>query len=80
MTIRVARQAVNSGLYPVFEMENGKIARVRKIKAEDRIGVETYLKSQKRFAHLFKSPDGLKQVEIIQRIADDNIDKYGSLD
>lgn len=80
MTIRVARQAVDSGLYPIFEMENGTIARVRKIKAEDRIGVDSYLKNQKRFSHLFKTADGQEQVEMIQAIADKNILKYGLVD
>lgn len=77
MTVRVARQAVDSGLYPVFEMENGKVVKVKKIKPNDLIPVDPYLKSQKRFAHLFKSREGQEQIELIQSIADDNLEKYG---
>lgn len=76
MTIRVARQAVNSGLYPIFEMENGVLSAVRKIKPEDRIKVDSYLRDQKRFSHLFKTPEGLGQIKIIQSLADNNITKY----
>ncbi len=79
MTIRVARHAVNSGLYPIFEMEHGKVSRVRKIKPEDRLGVGEYLKGQKRFRHLFERPGGEKQLELVQAIADANIEKYDLL-
>jgi len=79
MTIRMAQAAVNSGLYPLFEMEDGKVTRVRKIKSEDLVGVETYLKPQKRFAHLFKYPGGEMHVKEVQAVADDNIQKYGLL-
>jgi pyruvate ferredoxin oxidoreductase beta subunit len=39
--------------------------------------VEEYLKPQKRFAHLFKTEEGRKQIEFLQAIADANILKYG---
>lgn len=77
MSVKMARLAVNSGLYPLFEMEDGKITRVRKIKTDDRVGVEEYLRPQKRFAHLFKFPGGAEHVEELQSIADANIEKYG---
>lgn len=79
MTIRVARHAVNSGLYPIFEMEHGEVSGVRKIKPEDHLGVEEYLKGQKRFRQLFERPGGEEQVELIQAIADANIEKYNLL-
>ncbi|MHB8896170.1 MAG: thiamine pyrophosphate-dependent enzyme [Candidatus Geothermincolia bacterium] len=77
MSVKIARLAVNSGLYPIFEMEQGEVVRVRKIKPEDRVGVEEYLRLQKRFAHLFKFPGGADHIKEIQAIADANIEKYG---
>jgi pyruvate ferredoxin oxidoreductase beta subunit len=76
-TLEVARLGVNSGLVPLFEMKNGKITSVRKIKK--RVPVEDFLKSQKRFKHLF-SGDGLQEeIMAIQSLADRNIEKYGLL-
>ena len=76
MSIRVARLAVNSGLYPIFEMVNGEVTGVMKIKAEERAGVDEYLRPQKRFAHLFRRPGGGDHVAGLQAIADSNIEKY----
>ena len=50
-TIRLARLAQQSGLFPVFEAEHGEVTAVSKIRR--RVPVEDYLKPQKRFAHLF---------------------------
>jgi len=63
--------AVETGLYPLVEYENGKLANVRKIQPKP---VEAYLKCQARFKHVLNSPEELKQ---IQAIADYNIEKYG---
>jgi pyruvate ferredoxin oxidoreductase beta subunit len=79
MTVRMAQAAVNSGLYPLFEMEGGKVTRVRKIKNEDLVSVEAYLKPQKRFAHLYKYPGGEEHIKEIQAVADANIQKFGLL-
>jgi pyruvate ferredoxin oxidoreductase beta subunit len=76
MSVKIARLAVNSGLYPLFEMENGEVVRVRKIKSEDLVPVDEYLKPQKRFAHLFKFPGGAEHVKELQQIADANIKKF----
>lgn len=77
MSVKVARLAVNSGLYPLFEMEGGRVVRARKIKESERVGVEEYLRTQKRFAHLFRSPGGAEHLEEVQALADANIEKYG---
>jgi pyruvate ferredoxin oxidoreductase beta subunit len=71
MTFDVAKLAVETGLYPLFEYEYGKLIsrKIPKIKP-----VEEYLKVQGRFKHLLKDPDAIKQV---QAIADYNIEKYG---
>jgi len=76
LTIQVAKLAVQTGLYPIFEMENGKVTKVRKV-TTPKTPVEEYLKIQGRFAHLFKSPKGKEEIQKIQEIADRNIEKYG---
>lgn len=70
-TVTVARAAVETGLYPIFEYVNGELAAVQKIKPKP---VEEYLKLQGRFKHIIKSPEQIKK---IQEIADSNIKKYG---
>ncbi|HDN74008.1 MAG TPA: pyruvate ferredoxin oxidoreductase, partial [Archaeoglobus sp.] len=74
-SIKVARLAVETALYPIVEYENGKLVSVRKIK--DRKPVTEYLKLQRRFRHLFKHPKGQEMIETIQKIADENAEKYG---
>src|SRR6476646_3223638 len=55
-TIRIARLAVESGLFPLFEAHDGKVTAHTAIRRK--IPVVEYLKLQKRFAHLFgKAPD-----------------------
>jgi pyruvate ferredoxin oxidoreductase beta subunit len=76
LTIQVAKLAVQTGLYPIFEIENGKVTKVRKV-TTPKTPVEEYLKIQGRFAHLFKSPKGKEEIQKIQEIADRNIEKYG---
>jgi pyruvate/2-oxoacid:ferredoxin oxidoreductase beta subunit/intein/homing endonuclease len=71
LTYEIARLAVDTGLYPLIEYENGKLAAVRKITQPK--PVEEYLKLQGRFRHLLDNPEELKK---IQEIADNNISKY----
>lgn len=72
-TIKIANLAVQSGLYPIYEIENGNIVSVRRI---EKVPVEDYLSLQGRFAHLFKKDGGKNEIKKIQEIADDNILKY----
>ncbi len=76
-TLEVARLGVQCGLIPLFEMENGTITGVRKIKKQ--IPVEDYLRAQKRFGHLFATNEGREVVKEIQAVADANIEKHGLL-
>ncbi len=71
LTYQIARLAVETGLYPLIEYENGKLAAVRKI-AQPK-PVQEYLRPQGRFKHLLNNPEELKQ---IQEIAENNIRKY----
>lgn len=69
--IEVAKLAVETGLYPLIEYENGVLTSRKTITPKP---VEEYLKLQGRFKHLVNNPDALK---LIQEIADNNIEKYG---
>jgi pyruvate ferredoxin oxidoreductase beta subunit len=77
-TIRLARLAVECGLFPVFEAEHGVVTGSRKIRK--RVAVEEYLKPQKRFAHVFKDTEGEQTLKRLQAIADRNIAEYRLLD
>ncbi|MCK5554819.1 MAG: pyruvate ferredoxin oxidoreductase, partial [Alphaproteobacteria bacterium] len=77
-TIRVARMAKETGIFPVFEAENGEVTSVLKIRKKQPIAA--YLKMQKRYVHLFKKPQKTDIIAQIQEIADDNIKKYGLLE
>jgi pyruvate ferredoxin oxidoreductase beta subunit len=77
-TIRIARLAKESGMFPVFEAEHGEV--VSALKIRHKVPVEDYLKPQKRFAHLFGTHAHPEIVARIQAIADRNIRKYGLLD
>lgn len=71
-TIKVARLAVESGLYPLFEAEHGEVTSVAEIRRQT--PVADYLKLQKRFAHVLANEHQLAR---IQAIADANIRKFG---
>ncbi len=72
-TVKLGRLAVETGLYPIFEMEDGEVTDVRKI--TDRKPVERYLELQGRFKHLFEKEGGDKVIQKIQKIADRNAEK-----
>jgi pyruvate ferredoxin oxidoreductase beta subunit len=71
LTYQIARLAVQTGLYPLIEYENGVLTGVFKISPKP---VEGYLKPQRRFRHVINNPEELAK---IQEIANNNIKKYG---
>ena len=73
-TVKIARLAVETGLFPLIEAEHGEITAVTRIRR--RRPVEDYLELQRRFAHVFK-PGNEWQIERIQAAADRNIRRYG---
>ncbi|HMA56496.1 MAG TPA: thiamine pyrophosphate-dependent enzyme [Pseudolabrys sp.] len=77
-TIRLARLAVECGLFPVFEAEHGVVTGSRKIRR--RVPVDDYLKLQRRFAHLFSTEEGRERISRLQGLADRNISEYRLLD
>lgn len=76
-TIRVARMAVESGLFPLFEAHSGAVTGRTPIRMK--VPVERYLELQSRFAHLFGPPPNNQAIAVIQAIADENIATYGLL-
>jgi len=77
-TIRLARLAHETGIFPVFEAERGEVTAVTHIRR--RVPVEDYLKPQRRFAHLFGEPGLPRVVAQIQAEADRNIRRFGLLE
>jgi pyruvate ferredoxin oxidoreductase beta subunit len=77
-TIKIARLAEQTGLFPVFEAERGDVVSVSKIRRQ--APVEDYLRLQARYAHLFGSAEGEVTIARLQAIADRNIARFGLLD
>jgi pyruvate ferredoxin oxidoreductase beta subunit len=76
-TVRIARLACETGLFPVFEAEAGDVTSVTKIR--HRLPVQDYLRPQKRFAHLFEPEERTDVIARIQARAERNIDRFGLL-
>ncbi|MBD3248249.1 pyruvate ferredoxin oxidoreductase [Candidatus Falkowbacteria bacterium] len=72
--MKLGKLGVETGLYPLLEYIDGKLVNSSKI--DKKVKVEEYLKLQGRFKHLFKTARGKKQIEYIQKLADENIKKY----
>jgi pyruvate ferredoxin oxidoreductase beta subunit len=77
-TIKLARLAIETGLFPVFEAEHGYVTHVRKIRRAT--PVVEYLRLQKRFAHLLRDGREDPRVQKLQAIADRHIKDYGLLE
>jgi pyruvate ferredoxin oxidoreductase beta subunit len=74
-SVRIARLAKESGLFPVFEAEHGEVTGVSKIRRQ--VPVEEYLRPQRRFAHLFDPTPRPDVIARIQTRADRNIRRFG---
>jgi pyruvate ferredoxin oxidoreductase beta subunit len=74
-SIKIARLATQSGLFPVFEAEDGDVVGVTKIR--HRVPVEQYLLPQKRFAHLFTPIRRDDVIAAVQARADRNVERFG---
>jgi len=76
-TIKIARLAEQTGLFPVFEATGGQLESVSPIR--QRVPVQEYLRLQSRYAHLFGSDAGAATIARLQEIADRNIERFGLL-
>jgi pyruvate ferredoxin oxidoreductase beta subunit len=72
-TIKVARLAVECGLFPLMEALDGELSAVTKIR--NRQPVRAYVELQRRFAHVLK-PENAHQLEALQAIADRNVARF----
>lgn len=70
LSIKIGRLGVQTGVFPIFEVENGKLRLT--IKVPKRKPVREYLKLQGRFAHLTE-----KMIEEIQQYVDAECEKLG---
>ncbi len=73
LTIKVARLAVECGLFPLYEAEAG--IQTDQTPIRHRVPVERYLELQGRFQHLF-NPRDEQALALIQAIADRNIHNH----
>ena len=73
-TLKIARLATQSGLFPVFEAEKGEVTSSTPIRK--RVDVEEYLKLQVRYAHLFSPARNDAVINHLQEMADKNIRRY----
>ena len=77
-TEKIAKLAVETGLFPVVEYESGNISKVMQFK--ELKPVNEFLKTQGRFKHLMKDAPEVKEVlEYLNGIVADNIEKYDIL-
>jgi len=77
-TVRVARLAVESGIFPLFEAEHGVVTNSTAIRRQ--VPVADYLLAQRRFAHLFKKGKPVDdRAGRLQAMADENIRRYNLL-
>jgi pyruvate ferredoxin oxidoreductase beta subunit len=74
-TIKVARLAVESGLFPLIEAEHGEVT--ARYVLRKRVPVGEYLRLQRRFAHLFGKLHDEQTIAAIQDMADRNIRRFG---
>ncbi|HUF26999.1 MAG TPA: thiamine pyrophosphate-dependent enzyme [Gemmatimonadaceae bacterium] len=77
-TIRVARLAIECGLFPLFEAGHGRITGSTPIRR--RVPVTAYLETQQRFAHLFREGHtDEERIARLQAMADENIRRFDLL-
>jgi len=74
LTVQICRLAKDTGLFPVYEIIDGKVTNVRKIRVK--VPVEEYLKPQGRFSHLFRKGGSPELIAEIQKIANHNIERF----
>jgi len=76
-TVKVARLATESGLFPVFEAAAGEVIAAAPIRHQ--VPVTDYLRLQARYAHLFRPTERTDVIARLQAAADRNIARFGLL-
>ncbi|MCF6325045.1 MAG: thiamine pyrophosphate-dependent enzyme [Gammaproteobacteria bacterium] len=77
LSVSVSRLAVETGLFPLVELEHGELTGVMRL-AEQK-PVEEYLRPQGRFKHLFANKAGGVELRHLQALADARIRRYDLL-
>jgi pyruvate ferredoxin oxidoreductase beta subunit len=77
-SVRIARLAVECGLFPLFEAEYGEVTAVIPIRRK--VPVEEYLRPQRRYAHLFRPEERTEVIARIQARADRTVARFGLLE
>lgn len=75
-TVKIGKLAVESGFWPIYEVEKGKY-KINQQKPNKKV-IE-FLKSQKRFENLFKPSENHQELEKYQKIIDNNWDELEGL-
>lgn len=76
--VEVARLAVETGVFPIYEYENGELTKVKKLK--EKKPAKEYLSYQKRYKHLFADEEKNKEhLDYIEQLTVQNVTKYGIL-
>ncbi len=75
-TVEIARLAVETGFFPLYEVENGKL----KINVRRTKPVEEYLKRQGRFRHLLERPEYRSFLEWIKKTIDEMWERLEKLE
>ncbi len=68
-TIEIARMAINSKFWPLFEVEDGKWS-MKEVSEKKLIPVVDFMRPQGRFSHLFKPTENTELIEEIQADVD----------
>jgi pyruvate ferredoxin oxidoreductase beta subunit len=76
-TVKLARVAKESGIFPVYTARYGEVVEVSPIRRQ--VPVEEYLRPQGRFRHLFQPEERTDLIREIQAAADANIERFGLL-
>jgi len=75
LSIDISRLAVETGFFPLVEMEYGALTGVMRLVAQR--PVEDYLRAQGRFEHLFATGNGQVEVHHLQALVDSQVRRYG---
>ena len=75
LSVQVARLAVETGIFPLVELEHGAVTSVMRLTRQR--PVEDYLRLQGRFKHLFTEPRWAFHLRHLQALADENVRRYG---
>ncbi len=77
MTVKIARLAVETRYFPIYEVENGKVK--INIKVTKPKPLEEFLKPQRRFRHLLK-PENKHVLEELKRQVEENWERLTKLE